>query len=78
MELDALLYGGVKAFALISGEMKDAESAKIIIKALPGILEMIEANQFPFIAKILRSGDVVMWKNKPIPHKGIKTKRHYP
>src|SRR2546426_2408607 len=78
LELDALLYGGVKAFALISGQLKDSESAKIIIKALPNIFDKIDQNQFPFIAKILRSGDVVLWKDKAITHKGIKTKRHYP
>jgi hypothetical protein len=78
LELDALLYGGVKAFALISGQLKDSESAEIIIKALPNILDTINENQFPFIAKILRNGVVVLWKDKPMKHKGIKTKRHYP
>ena len=78
LELDALLYGGVKAFALISGQLRDSESAKIIIKALPNIFDKINENDFPFIGKILRSGDVVLWKKDPMTHKGIKTKRHYP
>ncbi len=77
LELDALLYSGVKAFALISGQLKDSESAKIIIKGLPQILNAIEQNDFPFIAKILRSGEIVIWKKEPMVHKGIKTKRHY-
>ena len=77
LELDALLYGGVKAFALISGQMKDSESAKIIIKELPNILDKVNENQRPFIAKILRNSDVVLWKDKAMTHKGIKTKRHY-
>ncbi|MFZ0747956.1 MAG: hypothetical protein WAM70_01255, partial [Pyrinomonadaceae bacterium] len=59
LELDALLYGGVQAFALISGQLRDSESAKIIIKALPNILEKIEQHPHPFIAKILRNSTVV-------------------
>src|SRR5688500_9524121 len=52
IELNALLSSRVKAFALISGDQQDKQSAETLIKAMPKILEMIETNHFPFIAKI--------------------------
>lgn len=75
LELDALLDGGVKAFALVSGQLKDSENAAILIKALPKILETIETNNFPFIAKIQRNSSVEVWKTEPMVHKGIQKKK---
>lgn len=31
LELEALLYAGVKSFVLVQGQLKDAENARIII-----------------------------------------------
>lgn len=75
LELDALLDGGVKAFALVSGQLKDTQNAEILVKALPKIVEAIEQNDFPFIAKIYRDSRVEVWKTKPLIHKGIQKKR---
>jgi len=74
LELEALLDGGVKAFVLVSGQLKNAENAAIIIKAMPKILKMIAQNNFPFIAKIQRHSTVELWKTKPVIRKGIHRK----
>jgi len=75
LELDALLDGGVKAFVLVSGQLKNVENAEIIIKALPRILEMTAQNNFPFIAKIHKNSRVELWKTKPGNRKGIHRKK---
>jgi len=75
LELDALLDGGVKSFVLVSGQLKDAENADNIIETLPDILEMIAKNDFPFIAKVYRDGQVKLWKTTPMIHKGIQKKK---
>jgi hypothetical protein len=64
LELDALLDGGVQAFVLVSGNLKNADNAAIIVKAMPKILKMLAENDFPFIAKITRHGTVNLWKSK--------------
>jgi len=76
IELNALLVGGVKAFALVSGEMSDAQNAAIIVRALPKVFDMVEANDFPFIAKIQKNGSVELWKTELMVHKGIQLKKH--
>ncbi len=75
LELDALLDGGVKAFALVAGQLKDVDNAAILIKAFPKILDAIEANDFPFIAKVFRDSTVEVWKTDPIYRKGIQKKK---
>lgn len=75
IEFNALLTGRVKAFALVSGEMPDKRNAETIIKALPKIFEMIEANNFPFIAKVQKNSTVELWKKELMIHKGIQFKR---
>ena len=70
LELDALLDGGVKAFVLVSGQLKNAENAAIIIKALPKILDMILKNNFPFITKVHRHSTLELWKTKATTRKG--------
>lgn len=77
LELDALLDAGVKSFVLVSGSLRDAENAEIIIKAMPKIFDMIATNDFPFIAKIYRDDTVALWKTKPMIHKGIQKKRRH-
>jgi hypothetical protein len=74
LELDALLYAGTKAFVLVTEGLTDVENAKIIIASAEKMLEMIQANNYPFIAKIRRDG-VVLWKTKPKIHKGVQRKR---
>ncbi len=64
LELDALLDGGVQAFVLVSGNLKNADNAAIIIKALPKILKILAENEFPFIAKVTRQSTVKLWKFK--------------
>lgn len=75
LELNALLRSKVKAFVLVTGELPSQESADIIKKALPKIIETIEQNDFPFIAKIHKDSSVEVWKTKLMAHKGIQFKR---
>lgn len=78
IELDALLDAGVKSFVMVSGQLKDIENASIFIQALPKIFEMIDANDFPFIAKVFRDSSVELWKTKPKIRKGIQKKKRHP
>lgn len=75
LELDALLDARVKSFVLVSGQLSARDNAAIIITALPKIVEMIVKNDSPFIAKVYRDGNVLLWRTKPLIHKGIQKKR---
>jgi hypothetical protein len=72
LELNALLRSKVKAFVLVTGELSEEVSADIIKKALPKIFELVEQNNFPFIAKIHKNSSVELWKTKIMVHKGIQ------
>lgn len=74
LELEALLNAGVKAFVLVSGNMKNAENAAIIIKAMPRIIQAVRENNFPFIAKIERHSTVNIWKARPRDEKKMRRK----
>lgn len=74
LELDALLDGKVKSFVISTKGLTDAQSAAIIIKALPRIIEMIAQNNFPFIAKVQKDSSVELWKTEPMIHKGVQKK----
>lgn len=50
--------------------MPDKRNAETIIKALPKIFDMIETNDFPFIAKVQKSGAVELCKKDLMIHKG--------
>lgn len=67
IELNALLYAKVRAFALQRGDLPDAENSRIVIAALPKILRILTEHSEPFIAKITKGGNVYLWKTKPIP-----------
>lgn len=73
LQLHALLNAGVKGFVLVTDELTDAENAEIIIKLIDQILQMIDENRKPFIAKIRKDG-VVMWKMDQPVLKGLKRK----
>jgi hypothetical protein len=76
LELNALLISNVKAFVLVTEEMSEPASADIIKKALPKIFDMVEQNDFPFIAKIHKDSSVTLWRKELMVHKGIQLKRH--
>jgi hypothetical protein len=65
LQLEALLNSGVQAFVLISGNLKNADNAAVIKKALPKILAMLARNDFPFIAKVSRQSTVKLWMSRP-------------
>ncbi len=77
LQLEALLDGGVQAFVLVSGNLKNADNAAVIIKALPKILAMLAQNDFPFIAKITRQSTVKLWKFKQ-KKRGKKNRKKVP
>jgi hypothetical protein len=55
--------------------MTELASAEIIKKALPKIFDMVEQNDFPFVAKIHKESSVKLWKELMV-HKGIELKRY--
>jgi len=74
LQLDALLNARVKAFVLVTEDLKDAENAEIVIKQINKIFDMITENNRPFIAKI-RKDDVVLWKTDQPVLKGLKRRK---
>jgi len=65
IQLQALFQARVRAFVLVTGELKDAENAVILVKALPRIQTIIASKAEyppPYIAKIHRDGGVFMWR----------------
>lgn len=73
LQLDALLNAGVKAFVLVTEDLTDEQNAEIVINQIDQILEMIEENKKPFMAKIRRDA-VVLWKTEQPLLKGFKRK----
>lgn len=49
LELQALKFARVRVFILISGNVRGAETAAILLKAMPKILETISGQAGPFI-----------------------------
>lgn len=74
LQLDALLYAGVKAFVLVTEDLTDTQNAEVIINLIDKIFELIEDTKIPFIAKI-RKDEVVLWRTDPPILKGLKRKR---
>ena len=64
LELEALLQAGVRSFVLVEGQLPDRENAKILVKAIPRMFEMISEFSHPFIARVRRDSSVVLWKNQ--------------
>ena len=64
LELQALLQAGVRSFVLVEGQLPDRENAKILVKAIPRMFEMINEHGFPFIARVRRDSTVVLWKTQ--------------
>jgi PIN like domain len=72
LELEALLQAGVRSFVLVEGQLPDRENAKILIKAIPRMFEMIREYRFPFIARVRRDGSISLWKTSEELPKGRK------
>lgn len=74
LELDALLEARVKAFVLTRGGLTAHEQADMLINAMPQMLQMVEENRFPFLAKVYMDGSVKVWKTEPKIQKGRRSK----
>ena len=74
LQFHALLNAGVKAFVLVTEDLRDAENAEIVIRLIDKVFDMIEEHKRPFIAKI-RKDDVVLWKIDQPVLKGLRTKK---
>lgn len=57
-EFDIVVKHNVKMFTLTSGNLTGNEMANIIEKAIPKIHKFIQTHKSPFIAKVLKSGDI--------------------
>lgn len=64
LELEALLQAGVKSFVLVEGQLPDRENARILIKAIPRMFELISEHRFPFIARVRRDSTMTLWKTR--------------
>lgn len=60
-ERQALLDHDVAAFILTSGNLTGDEMAEIMAKALPKIISFVHKHPRPFIAKVVRSGEVSLF-----------------
>jgi hypothetical protein len=78
LELDALLTSKVKAFVLTHGHLHNArEQAQMLAEAMPQILQMVQANHFPFIAKIHQDKSVELWKTDVEFTPGLKYRKRF-
>jgi hypothetical protein len=59
-EKEALLRGGVRAFAFTSGSLSGAEMADAIVKALPRMMKILASHPRAFIARITATSDVAI------------------
>ncbi|MEW6129956.1 MAG: hypothetical protein AB1757_23175 [Acidobacteriota bacterium] len=66
LERIALFNAGIAAFFITSANTTGKENAEAIIKALPKIVHLLQHQKKPFIARINKDGEVVLW----IDHKG--------
>ena len=60
VEKHALLSAGIAVFFLSRGDVKGAEMAAILIKAIPRIIRFIKKYRWPFIASVSGTGQVSM------------------
>ena len=58
LERMAIINAKARAFLLSRGELRGAEMAEILVKALPEVLRTLDLTTPPFIAKIYRDGSV--------------------
>lgn len=58
IEREALLNAKVRAFVLVAGNLSGNDIATTFTNALPKILVFVRESEPPFIARILKSGEV--------------------
>lgn len=64
LELIAIANAKARVFTLVSGQLNRQEMAAICIQALAQIEKFSTGNRPPFVAKIYKSSQVKLWKNK--------------
>jgi hypothetical protein len=64
LEVDAIARAGVKVFILVSGDLSSQQMADVFANSLEKLKGIAKGNKAPFIAKIYKSGKVVLWKNR--------------
>lgn len=77
IEIDALLRARVKAFVPIQEQLTAPEIAKILLDAMPEMLQLVADNRFPFIARIHHDHSVNIWRTKPVFSQGDKGRKRY-
>lgn len=61
VERTALLASGVRAFVLITGQMRGVDMAELLTKKLSKIIEFTRNNRGPFLVKIFKDGSIERW-----------------
>ena len=69
LERQALLNAGVRAFILVSGNLKGTEMAAIFAEAMPAMLKLIAEQPAPFIARIDQTAKVTLMHPPPPPRR---------
>jgi predicted nuclease of predicted toxin-antitoxin system len=64
LETAAIARAAVRVFHLTAGNLRAEEMAEAFVKALPKVVAAVQANPAPFIAKITRSGKVLVVLNR--------------
>ncbi len=59
-EREALMRAGVAAFVLTAGNLTGDERARIFVKAVPAIKRFLARQEPPLIAKLSRSGRIIL------------------
>lgn len=63
LEIDAVMISGARLFILI-GPSGPAEQAEMVQLGLPRIREFLATQPAPFIAKLRRPAEVVLWLDR--------------
>ncbi len=64
LEQVAVAQAGVRLFVLISRNITGIDMAEAFVKALSHIEQFVKDNAAPFMAKVYKSGEVKLWKNR--------------
>ena len=60
LEIAALRASGARVFVLTAGNLRGRDIAAAFVQALPGMFRILNSRPGPFVARVSRSGTVVM------------------
>ena len=72
LEIQTIASVNARVFILVSGNLSLADMANAFVRALPAMERFVQGNQPPFIAKLYKTGRILLWKNQTQLRKLLK------